>query len=142
MLAEGPVVALSAALAVYALRVVLAVLAHAPALVAAVDVDAELAGLHLRVVQTLAGVAVALAGLALELVALLVGPPLFLDEARAAGLALVTAGVVRTAADELVGHVRVGLVAHLGMAVADAAAADRNVSDAIEILWRKRHRVS
>jgi len=103
VLAERPVVALGTALAVDALSVVLAVLAHAPALVAAVDVDAELAGLHLRVVQTLAGVAVALARLALELVALLVGPPLFLDEARTAGLALVAAGVVRTAADELVG---------------------------------------
>lgn len=62
------------------------------------------------------------------------GPPLLLDESRAAHLALGAAGVVLAPALELVQVVGVGDVAHICVAVAHAPASNTDVFDGVEVL--------
>lgn len=131
---EGSEIAGLALVAVDALCVVLALLAHAAALVVAVYVDAQLVGVNFGIVDARVRVAVALARLALELLTLAVRLPPLLHEAVAARLALIAARVVRAAADELVRHERVRRLALLSVSVAHASAADRYVADTVKVL--------
>ena len=71
---------------------------------------------------------------AFELFAVAVLLPFLLLKAFAAFLALIAACVVRTPTDEFVRRGRVGRLTMLCVAIAHTAAADRYVSNAVEIL--------
>lgn len=132
-LVRGAVEAGQAAFAVDAGGVVLAVNAHTPSLVDVVLVLAGVAPGHLGVVVTGVGVAVAVTGLAL--VGAVGGGrlPGLLVEAGAAAVTGAPTRVVLTGTLQPERLCGVGGITDVRMAVADAAAADADVLDAIII---------
>lgn len=101
------------------------------------DINAHLVPLNLLIILALIGMTVALTRLTLELIALLIGSPLLLDETRTTLLTLITASIVRTTTDELIRPGRIGSITHLGMAIAHTTTANRNIPDTIEILHKQ-----
>jgi hypothetical protein len=112
---------------VNALRVVLAILTDAAALVVAVDVDGFAASGHVLVIVTLIRVAIAITRF--TFIRILYGRwlPWLLHESWAASVTLRSTSVVATATQQTVPVQWVGLVTHVGMTIAHAAPTNTDV---------------
>ena len=100
-------------------------------------VNTQIVLVHFRVVHARVRVPIALTRLALELLAFAIRLPFLLHESVATRLALIAARVVRTSTNELVRCERVRCLALLRVTVAHAAAADRDITNTVEILKQK-----